>query len=31
MAQELIVKLLDDLDGSEAEETVTSALVGATY
>lgn len=31
MAQQTIVKLIDDLDGSEAEETVTFALDGVEY
>jgi len=31
MAQEVITKLIDDLDGSEATETVYFALDGETY
>ena len=31
MAQKHIVQLIDDLDGNEAEETVTFALDGARY
>ena len=31
MAQKHIVQLIDDLDGSEAEETVTFALDGNSY
>ena len=31
MAQEVIYKLSDDLDGSEAEETISFALDGSSY
>lgn len=31
MAQQMVVTLTDDLDGSEAEETITFALDGASY
>ena len=31
MAREVIEKLIDDLDGSDATETVTFGLEGATY
>ncbi len=31
MAQEVILKLVDDLDGSEANETVVFGLDGETY
>lgn len=31
MAREVIEKLIDDLDGSDATETVTFALDGTTY
>jgi hypothetical protein len=31
MAREVIEKLIDDLDGGDAAETVTFALDGATY
>ena len=31
MAQQVLVTLTDDLDGSEADETVTFALDGASY
>lgn len=31
MAQEVITKLIDDLDGSEAAETVSFALDGESY
>ncbi|MFJ3667329.1 Lsr2 family protein [Streptomyces sp. NPDC090106] len=31
MAQQTIIQLLDDLDGSEASETVVFALDGKTY
>ena len=31
MAREVIEKLIDDLDGSEATETVTFGLDGTTY
>ncbi|WP_007027000.1 MULTISPECIES: histone-like nucleoid-structuring protein Lsr2 [Saccharomonospora] len=31
MAQQILVSLVDDLDGSEAEETVQFALDGVTY
>lgn len=31
MAQQVVVKLVDDIDGSEAAETVTFALDGRTY
>ncbi|GGS16684.1 MULTISPECIES: histone-like nucleoid-structuring protein Lsr2 [Actinokineospora] len=31
MAQKVTVSLVDDIDGSEAEETVEFALDGATY
>ena len=31
MAQEVITKLIDDLDGSEASETVSFALDGESY
>ena len=31
MARELIEKLIDDLDGSEATETVTFGLDGTSY
>ena len=31
MAQQVVVKLVDDIDGSEAAETVTFGLDGRTY
>ncbi len=31
MAQQVVVKLVDDIDGSEAVETVTFGLDGRTY
>lgn len=31
MAQQILVSLVDDLDGSEADETVQFALDGVTY
>jgi hypothetical protein len=31
MAQSVVVKLIDDIDGGDAEETVTFALDGRTY
>jgi hypothetical protein len=31
MAQQIIVNLVDDVDGSEAEETVTFGIDGTTY
>ena len=31
MAQEVIYKLIDDLDGSDAEETISFALDGSSY
>jgi hypothetical protein len=31
MAEQIVISLVDDLDGSEAEETVDFALDGVTY